>query len=250
MIDQVKKWFLMDEAASDIQALSDWSRRQGWGFHRAPTGEGFTVEARSDENRWSVEWGPSERSYILGSELRLRIDLGLPPDLQLLVMNRALAESLETEAFEQCIQNLQTVIDSSMPEEMRWLSMFPMVNLATLEGVEPFYSAWSIAPSLALWWIDGELGQALIDLLRGGLPEYTPFVLMTLRGRLYLRAQLPAPALDLIIQLQRVFLTAAEQATRVASMAPLDLSKPMALNSAPLRLGGWTFGRQADANEA
>ena len=240
MLDQVKKWFLLDEEVSDIQALSDWSRQQGWGFRRLRIGEGFTVDANSSGNRWSMEWGPSERSYIVGNELRLRIDLGLPPDLQLLVMNRPLAESLETVAFEQCIQSMQTVIDTSMPEEMRWVSMFPEVNLAALEGVESRYGAWSIAPSLALWWIDGELSEALLELSRDWLPEHTPFVLMTLRGRLQLRVRLPAPSLNLIIQLQRVFLTAAEQAIRVASLEPLDLRKSVEADQPTARLGSWT----------
>ena len=44
---------------------------------------------------WRLEWGPSQRPYIQGQELRIRAELGLSSELQLVLMNRALQEAME-----------------------------------------------------------------------------------------------------------------------------------------------------------
>ena len=182
MIEHFKRWFVADDSGVDFGALSEWSRQFGGHFKRAREGAGFVLDASWSGHPWRLEWGPSQRGYIPGFALDLRMELGLPTDLQMLVMNRPLAESLESLAFEQCTQSMQTVIDCAAPEEMRWLSMFPKVNLSAQKALRARYGAWSSSPSLALWWLEGPLSHGLEELARHWLPEDIPFVLMTLRG--------------------------------------------------------------------
>ncbi|MES2888735.1 MAG: hypothetical protein V4739_12090 [Pseudomonadota bacterium] len=224
MLDQVKRWFSNNEAGFDLTAMSEWSRQQGWDFKRVREGDGFALDGQWSDKPWRLEWGPSQRTFIQQRELRLRMELHLPSDLQMLVLNRSLAEQLEANAFDQYTQTTQTVIDCSAPEEMRWLAMFPKVNLSCHKDLRSRYGAWSNAPSVAQWWLDGPLAAALEQLAREWLPEDIPFVLMTLRGRLYLRAQIPVPSQDLLTHLQGVFLVAAEQVMRVSTLEPGDSS--------------------------
>jgi hypothetical protein len=239
MIERFRRWFAADDSGVDFAGLSEWSRQFGGHFKRAREGDGFVLDASWSGRPWRLGWGPSQRAYIPGRELDLRMELGLPTDLQMLVMNRPLAESLENLAFEQCTQSMQTVIDCAAPEEMRWLSMFPKVNLSAQNALRARYGAWSSAPSLALWWLEGPLSQALEELARHWLPEDIPFVLMTLRGRLYLRCQIPVPTLDLLDQMQWVFILAAEQALRIANQEPMDNSSPVALDCPSTLSGAW-----------
>jgi hypothetical protein len=69
--------------------------------------------------------GPVAAPYIQGQELRLRSELGLASDLQVVVMNRTLQEQMEKDVFDQYVEGVQTRIDNQTPPEMRWLVMFP-----------------------------------------------------------------------------------------------------------------------------
>lgn len=238
MLDKFKRW-LGAESSFDIHAVSQWSRQQGWDFKRVREGDGFALDGVWSQHPWRLEWGPSQRSYIEGRELRLRMELDLPPDLQMLVLNRALVELLESHAFDQYTQTTQTIIDSSAPEEMRWLAMFPKVNLATQKSLRNRFGAWSNLPTSALWWIEGALATSLEELAKDWLPEDIPFVLMTLRGRLYLRVQLPVASQALLSHLQGLFMTAAEQAVRVAALAPGESSQRMELDAPSTQPGEW-----------
>ena len=239
MLDQFKRWFAGTESSFDIHAVSQWSRQQGWDFKRVREGDGFALDGLWSNHPWRLEWGPSQRNYIQGRELRLRIELDLPPDLQMLLLNRSLVELLESHAFDQYTQTTQTIIDSSAPEEMRWLAMFPKVNLAGQKSLRNRFGAWSNSPTSALWWIEGPLAAALEELARDCLPEDIPFVLMTLRGRLYLRVQLPVPSQDLLTHLLGLFLTAAEQAVRVAALAPGEASQRLDLDPPSTQPADW-----------
>ena len=124
MFESLKRWLTPGAAALPWADVDDWAQTLGMRFKRAREGEGFVVEGASAGRPWRLEWGPPQRAYIVGHELRIRIELGLPPGLQMLLMTRALLESLESEVFERSTLDVQTQVDMSIPEEMRWLSMF------------------------------------------------------------------------------------------------------------------------------
>jgi len=219
MLDSFKRYFSWRSTQRDLDALSQWAQRHGYGFKRARGDAGFVVDGQVDGRTWRMEWGPPQRAYIEGYELRLRMELGVSSDLQMLVLTRALLESLERQAFENYTDQVQTKIDASTPEEMRWLVMFPKVNLGALGSLKLRFGAVASAPTLGLAWIEGHLAAALALAAKAWLPESAPLVLMTLRGKLYLRTVMPEPNARIAAEALKLFLIAAVQALRAAGAA-------------------------------
>ncbi|MGS0757763.1 hypothetical protein ACVBEH_25740, partial [Roseateles sp. GG27B] len=59
-----------------------------------------------------IEWAASQRSYIRGNELRMRCELRLHSDLQMMVLCRQLMETLESAVFEAYTDTLKTRVDT------------------------------------------------------------------------------------------------------------------------------------------
>ncbi len=215
MFDSFKHWVAGDPAGPDWHAVADWAARRTAEFKRARDNEGFVVEGALEGRAWRLEWGPPQRSYIEGMELRLRMELGLPQDLQMLLLSRPLMETLERQTFERYTENMQTQIDIATPEEMRWLAMFPKVPLAGPREFRNRFGAVAMAPKIAATWIDGPLTERLAEAALGPLAAEPPLVLMTLRGRVYVRLQLVEPDVASIAAMVGVFETAVTQAVRV-----------------------------------
>jgi hypothetical protein len=217
MLNAIKRWISGGPPGPEWGEVSDWAQKQGHGFRRARDDEGFVIEGEFGVRSWRLEWGPPQRSYIEGHELRLRMELQLPSELQMLVISRSLMEMLERETFERYTQSNQTLIDVSTPEEMRWLAMFPKANLDLPKNVRASFGAVAADPSAAVAWVDPALGKQLADATLDLLREQPPFVLMTLRGRLYLRLQLARPSAAAIGQAIALFQAAARSAAKVSS---------------------------------
>jgi len=216
MLEALKRWIAGGTPGPDWRAVSDWASRRGAQFKRAHDDEGFVVDGRLEGRPWRLEWGPPQRSYITGHELRLRMELGLPQTLQMLLLSRPLMEALESTAFDRYTEHMQTQIDQSTPEEMRWLAMFSKVALGGPRELKGRFAAVAASPTTGAAWIDGLLAERLAEAARGALAGEPPFVLMTLRGRCYLRLQLAGPDLAAIEAMVGLFETAAAQAVRVA----------------------------------
>jgi hypothetical protein len=215
MLDGFKRWFTGSAApAKGWDALAPWAESHQYVFRGVRESDGFVVEGRLGALPWRLEWGPSQRSYVAGAELRLRAELGLPSELQALVLNRALQEQMEKAVFDQYVEGVQTRIDNQTPPEMRWLVMFPKLAGAEM-GVlrERFVALSSVKPWL-IQWLDGPLAAALAAM---SSPAHSPLVLMIARGRLTLRTALAAPEVAELERWLRLFETAMREARRVAS---------------------------------
>ncbi|AKJ29810.1 hypothetical protein AAW51_3119 [Caldimonas brevitalea] len=169
------------------------------------------IEGDFDGQRWRLEYGPPQRSYIDGLELRMRMELHLPPTLNVLLVTRLLKDKLEAAAFERFTKRVETHIDTASPEEMRWLAMYPKVALPSTPALKLHYGMVSNAPHAASAWVQGAFGERLAVLPVTSL-EGIPFVLMTLRGRLYLRMRLPTLPLSLMEEVVELFRLAADRA--------------------------------------
>ncbi len=167
-----------------------------------------------------MEWGPSQRSYIAGDELRIRLDLNLPGALQLLAMTRPLMERLEQETFERYTQEAQTLIDMSHPEEMRWLAMFPKIDLSFDKVLQARYGVLGVNTVLGMAWINGPLGEQLVKSTQDLLAGDDPFVLMVMRGKVYLRLQLAEPQPQSLSQCLAVFDAAVQSALQLTGQMP------------------------------
>ena len=75
MLGSLKTFFAhqglgLDFGFSDV---SSWARGCGHAFKRTCDVEGFAIEGALAGNAWCLEWGPPQRPYIVGNELRGRI---------------------------------------------------------------------------------------------------------------------------------------------------------------------------------
>lgn len=193
--------------------MADWARARQYGF-RPVRGEssGFVVEGRLGAQPWRLEWGPSQRPYIEGSELRIRTETGLPADLQVLVLDRLLQATLEKAVFEQYVESVQTRIDEQTPPEMRWLVMYPKLGPSELGALRERFAGVAQAKPWLLQWLDGPLTSALL-----AAPVVTgqALVLMISRGRLTLRTGMTEPQPQDLDAWLRLFHQAMREARRV-----------------------------------
>jgi hypothetical protein len=213
MLEGIKRLFTPAPAAppSPWADLSSWASGRQCKFREVP-GAGFVVEGRGGATPWRLEWGPSQRAYIDGSEVRIRAELGLPKELHVLLMNRQLQEGLEESVFEQCVEGVQTHIDDQTPPEMRWLVMYAKLSASEMALLDERYAALSNVRRWLLQWLAGALTPALVA---WPLPAEVPLVLMITRGRLQLRTALPDPHSPALHQALRLFETALFEARRV-----------------------------------
>lgn len=212
MLESIKRFFSPKPEGPDFGQVAEWASRRGMGFKRARGEAGFVIDGMLEDKPWRIEWGPPQRPYIHGHELRLRMSLPMPSEMQMLLLSRPLMDTLERQTFEEFTDSVQTQIGTKTPEEMRWLVMFPKVDMSTLKTLRTRFGAVASTPSLGLAWLEGSLADALEEAAVGVLRDGPPFVLMTLRGRAYLRMQLVEPDVTAIAAALALFEIAVTQA--------------------------------------
>jgi len=214
MLDSIKRWLgATPPETHGWGELSSWAQTQQWALRGVREIDGFVIDGRTGATTWRLEWGPSQRPYITGQELRLRAELSVPRELQAMVLNRELMESMEKSVFEQYVEGVQTRIDTTTPPEMRWLVMFPKLTGAELKALREGYAALSSFKPWLQQWLDGALSPAL-----AALPTAAdrPLVLMVARRRLSLRTALAQPSPAGLEGWLRLFECAMQQAQRIA----------------------------------
>ena len=215
MLDGIKRWLGAGPAASrhEWEGVAPWAASQQYAY-RVVAGEGFVVDGRLGTTPWRIEWGPSQRPYIEGHELRIRSELGLSSDLQVVIMNRQLQEEMEKDVYEQYVEGVQTRIDNQTPPEMRWLVMFPKLGGAEMGALKDRYAALGSMKPWLRSWLDGALAAALQGVrVEPGIP----FVLMIGRGRLMLRTALDEAEVPQLQMWLRLFEAAMREARRAAN---------------------------------
>lgn len=218
MLDAIKRLISGKPDGPDWRAVSEWARENKMAFKRVREEEGgFVIDGGMDSKPWRLEWGSPQRFYIEGQELRLRMELGLPPNLQVLLLSQPLRETLERQTFERFTESTQTVIDGATPEEMRWLAMFAKVTFAASKSVRMRFGLVGNTAPVAASWVEGALAHQLEEAAGNLLAHEPPFVLMLLRGRVYMRMQLAHPDLASVQQAVGLFEVAVLQALRVAA---------------------------------
>ncbi|MEO8523940.1 MAG: hypothetical protein ABI460_04545 [Caldimonas sp.] len=210
-----KSFFANQGLGPDYSEVSAWAKRRGHAFKRERDGNGFVVDGKLEGTPWRLEWGPPQRAYITGHELRVRMELGLPPDLQMLIVSRSLKELLEKQAFEQFTESNQTEMGNATPEETRWLVMFPKIAIDGSKLLRHSFAGVSSLPNEGPAWLEGPLSRALERAAGTLLRLEPPFVLMTLRGRLYLRMQLTSADETDVAAALALFETSGTEAQRV-----------------------------------
>ncbi|HEY6132366.1 MAG TPA: hypothetical protein VIW70_00195 [Rubrivivax sp.] len=227
MLDSLKKWFGEPARRKGWDALAPWAEGKQYVFRGVRKSEGFVIDGRMGAMPWRLEWGPSQRGYVEGHELRLRGEVGLPADLQVLVLTRELQESMERTVFDQYVEGVQTRIDTSTPPEMRWLVMYPKLGGAELKTLRDRYAAVANHKPWLTHWIDGPLAD---ELRAAPGTRSDPLVLMVARGRLMLRAAVAEPEPEALDRWLLLFETAMREARRAISeiddLAPGPSTQP------------------------
>ena len=192
MLDGLKRLFAAGaDVAHPWGAVATWATSRGSAFHALPDDAGFFVEGRVDGVLWRLEWGPSQRPYVIGGELRLRAEPGMPVDVQMLVLDRPLQATLERQLFDQYVESVQTRIDEQSPPEMRWLVLFQKIANKDMGPLRDRFVAVASHESWLLDWLRGDVTESL----RGApLCAGQPLVLMANGARMTLRTALAAPA--------------------------------------------------------
>jgi hypothetical protein len=216
VIQHIKQWFTTRANAARWRPLSDWAAARGGQLRHARDGRGFVIDLpRSLPGLTRLEWGPSQRSYIEGFELRMRCELRLNPDMQMMLIERKLMEHLERSVFEAYTDTLRTRVDTDTPEEMRWLVMFPKHSQVASKLVRQRFGAVGINRELLTAWLDSDLSERLAQATQDVLVEGRACVLLSLRGNVYLRTSMPEPVLAEIQTLTHVLDAAARSAQAV-----------------------------------
>lgn len=223
MFDRIKKAFgkgEKDAIASEGPPsqvahgqVSEWAATQGFAFSVQGSGQEIALEGRVGNKPWRMQLGRPTRNYILGEELRARAELGVKDDVAVLAMNRPLKEALEKKAYSMYTDSLQTSVDQSMPEEMRWLAMYEEVAWAGPS--EDFWDRFAVMTDRrenALAWIEPGLAQLMLDWPTPGPSAEVPFMILLLRGKAYLRMEYSPADLSTLRHATQVFRACCESA--------------------------------------
>jgi len=213
MLDSLKRWFVSPAEPHAWTEQAAWAQNKQWDLRYVRETNGFVIDGRKGPVAWRLEWGPSQRPYIEGNELRLRAELAVPRELQVLVLSRPLMESMERDVFEQYVEGVQTRIDTETPAEMRWLVMFPKMSGSELMGLRERFGALSSFKPWLQQWLASPLRS---ELANAPVAAEQPMVLMVVRRRLSLRTALAAPDVASLTAWLRVFESALSEALRVA----------------------------------
>jgi hypothetical protein len=233
VIKQVKHWMKLRANAAAWKALSDWAEARGARFAQTEEGDGFLIdEPENPLGHLRIEWGPSQRAYIEGQELRVRWELGIHPELQMMVMERGLRDVLERAVFEAYTDTLQTRIDTDTPEEMRWLVMFAQMEQWRSKLAKARFTACSVTKEVATAWADGALSDALALASQDLVAANQPFVMLTQRGNLYLRTVAPEPNATMLQGIAKLAEVGAQEAKRVDQLLGEAATWPNTANSA------------------
>ncbi len=210
MFERLKSVFSPSNAPPELaggEALSEWSASQGL----QPVVR--DVSQQVWEGRWlgqalTVQCGASSRPYISGMELSVKAELGVRGDVRVVLLSRALRQSLEVlseRLFNEVTDSLQTT-DRPLPEEVSWLSMYRDVGWAG--PADAFFRRFAVLTDntdLARDWLDDAVTAEIAALTQSWNPNI-PVWWAILRGKLYLRMQWSAgQSPDMIAQALNCF---------------------------------------------
>ena len=193
--------------------MSEWAGTQGFAFSIDGANQGIALEGKIAGKPWRIQLGRPTRNYILGQEVRARGELGIDESVAVLIMNRPLKEALEKRAYQIYTDNLQTSVDSSLPEEMRWLAMFEEVGWEGLP--REFWSRYSVLTDRrenAMAWIIEPLAHLALQWPKPGPSAEVPFMVLLMNGKAYLRMEYTPADIATLQHASLIFTSACEAA--------------------------------------
>lgn len=238
MFDRIRKfldrpaWAMPADSSAGASRLayapvSVWAATQGFSFAEARARKAFSVTGRVAGKRWRLELGPASRSYIVGEELRARADLGDDSELAVLVMSRGLKDMLQAQARGLPPHLRQPLAQPVLGEELRWLAQYP-----ELDWIGPSLTFWDrfavMAPDRdqAIDWVDAQLVRQLVACPHASAEREVPFVLLLLRGKVYLRMEYRPADLPTLQHAAGLFTVACEGAAALLARSAASRNAP------------------------
>jgi hypothetical protein len=203
MLDTVRRWLAWGNPLPGWSELSAWSRRGGWTLKRTPARDGWVMDRHAGHPGWRIEWGPAQRSFMSGHELRIRLETPrLPETLQALVLDRPLLARLDREVYQQIIDSVRTRLDGETPEEMRWLAMHAKLSPNQMGApLRDRYGGLCSEPEWLAAWLLGPAREALgrhAEAMPAEAVAAQPFLLRLARGQMVLRQSAPVPGARMV----------------------------------------------------
>ncbi|HEX4509751.1 MAG TPA: hypothetical protein VH328_06725 [Burkholderiaceae bacterium] len=202
MLEAVRRWLARGHGLPAWDEVATWARANGWTLRRTLSQEGWVMDRHPERPRWRIEWGPSQRAFMSSHELRIRVETKARPEVQALVLDRALLARLDREVYQQYTDSVQTRLDAETPEEMRWLAMHTKLAPNDMgASLRDRYGGVSSDPPWLVRWLPGPVSDALVALakvmpIRAVAAE--PFILRLSPGRIVLRQAAPVPRLRVL----------------------------------------------------
>ncbi len=220
MFNRLKKAFSREAKEPEVTApeqphgpVSEWAASRGMSFTALPAAGGVSMQGKVGGHPWKMEIGRPTRNYIRGEELRARAELGVSDDVAAMVINRPLKDALERKAYSMITDTLQTTADPNLPEEMRWLAMYDEVGWDSLpDNFWQRYAILSDHREHALSWLDADLAQLLMDWPQPAPNPETPFIVVLMRGKCYLRMEYQPAETTTLQHASTIFTSACEAA--------------------------------------
>ena len=194
--------------------LAQWAGAQRWAFAFDGEPDRFVLQGQVVEHPWRLESGAPSRDYMQGTELRVRAELALNPDAHVMVISRALKEELEGRVYGAITNSLQTTVDQSLPQEMRWLSIYEELRWPQMPA--SFVRAFAVVGEdldTARHWVNAALVSQLMRDQQRVPPGQVPLVLMVSDASVSLRMQSSACCLPDLEYAMGAFLAACVVAT-------------------------------------
>jgi len=208
--------------------VARWAANQQLAIVTHATEGHFDLGGDIHGHPWRLECAAPTRDYVQGLELRGRADVGADPDAAVMVINRPLQEILEGTAYTAITDTLQTAVSSSLPEEMRWLSMYEEMAWPGLPAsFREHFTVVAERIELAQRWIHAPVVSQLLNAVEGeGGAERarSPLVLMLARGKVYLRMEHTQRSLAEIAHAKQLLLVAGQAALQ--NLPPMSVAGP------------------------
>lgn len=175
-----------DDSVATAMQLSQWAKGQGWAFAFQGEPAQFHLGGLVAGQPWRMESG----AYIHGTELRARADLHVVPEVALMVISRALKEELEGRVYGAITDTLQTAVDDSLPQEMRWLAIYEELHWPELPA--SFARLFAVVGDCAdhgQHWVNAAVVSRLLMERVPAERVQAPLLLMLADGKVSLRMQ-------------------------------------------------------------
>lgn len=201
--------------------LAQWAAVQGWAFAFQGEPAQFQVGGAVAGQSWRIESGAPTRDYVQGTELRARADMRIAPEVALMVISRGLKEELEARTYGVITEATQTRVDDSLPQEMRWLSIYEELRWPELPGsFSRLFAVVGDRADHAQRWVNAAVvSHLLMERAQAGR-ALAPLLLMVSDGKVSLRMQTTPRHQSDLHYAAALFTTAAAQAAQTLPPPP------------------------------